>query len=100
MRDTPGGNGANIARGILLAAPVALRTSMRQFRTILTVVAVASVGVVAWDLATGVIYVTVLGIPFSSWEVAKPLRYASVCAALAICLRDRTESVLSWDVVS
>src|SRR4051812_14032382 len=70
---------------------------MRNLRTALNLLAAANLAVVAWDLATGGIYFTVFGIVVSSWEVAKPVGYAAVCAAASLWLGDRSAPVVSWD---
>jgi len=69
----------------------------KNLQRVLVICAAANLAVVAWDLATGGIYFRIFGIVFSSWEVAKPLRYAAVCATVAIWLRDRGAATTSWD---
>jgi Dolichyl-phosphate-mannose-protein mannosyltransferase len=71
----------------------------KRLQRILVICAVANLAVVAWDLATGGIYFRIFGIVFSSWEIAKPVRYAGVCAAVAIWLRDRGAATTSWDQI-
>ena len=71
----------------------------KNLQRALVICAAANLAVVAWDLATGGIYFRVFGLVFSSWEVAKPLRYAGVCAAVAIWLRDRGVATTSWDLI-
>jgi len=65
----------------------------------LLICAAANLAVAGWDLATGGIYIKVFGVVFSSWETSKPIRYAAVCAAVALWLRDRGAAATSWDLV-
>src|SRR5437899_3966965 len=71
----------------------------KNLQRVLMICAAGNLAVVAWDLATGGIYFRAFGIVFSSWEIAKPLRYAGVCAAVAIWLRDRGAATTSWDQI-
>jgi len=66
----------------------------------LLALAALNLAVVVWDIVTGGIYFTVFGVAFSSWEIAKPLRYAAGCAATAVWLRDRAAVRASWNTVS
>ena len=89
----------NGLRGISIASILWFRREpvSKHLQCILVFFAAANLAVVAWDLVTGGIYFRVFGIVFSSWEVAKPLRYAAVCATVAIWLRDRGAATTSWD---
>jgi hypothetical protein len=69
----------------------------KNIQRALALCAAANLAVVAWDLSTGGIYLRIFGVVFSSWEIAKPLRYAVVCATVAIWLRDRGSNNTSWD---
>lgn len=71
----------------------------KKLQRVLLICAAGNLAVVAWDLATGGIYFQIFGIVFSSWEVAKPLRYAAVCATVAVWLRDRGAATTSWDLI-
>jgi Dolichyl-phosphate-mannose-protein mannosyltransferase len=71
----------------------------KNLQRALVIVAAANLAVVAWDLAQGGIYFRIFGFVFSSWEVGKPLRYAGVCVAVAIWLRDRGAATTSWDQI-
>jgi dolichyl-phosphate-mannose-protein mannosyltransferase len=77
-----------------LQAPVS-----KKLQRALLFCAAANLAVVAWDLATGGIYIAVGRLVFSSWEIAKPVRYAVVCLAVAIWLRDRRAATTSWDLL-
>jgi len=63
----------------------------------LLALAALNLAVVVWDIVGGGIYFTVFGVVVSSWEVAKPLRYAAGCAATAVWLHDRAAVRASWD---
>lgn len=91
----------NIARGTVIApgARVPNETVAKKLQRALIVCAAVNVAVVAWDLATGGIYVTVFGFVFSSWEIAKPIRYAGACLAVAIWLRDRDSAPTTWECI-
>src|SRR5207302_10204914 len=87
--------------GIPLASSSVFRgkSVSKKLQRVLMICAAGNLAVVAWDLATGGIYFTIFGIVLSSWEVAKPLRYAAVCATVAIWLRDRGAATTSWDQI-
>jgi len=74
-------------------------TNITLQRTLLAFAAL-NLAVVAWDVVSGGIHFTVFGVVFSSWEIAKPLRYAAGCAATAVWLHDRAAARASWDTLS
>lgn len=71
----------------------------KRLQHLLLCCAAANLAVVVWDLATGGIYFDIHGFVFSSWEIAKPVRYAAVCTAVALWLHDRGAATTSWDLI-
>ena len=69
----------------------------KNLQRALWICAAANLAVVAWDLATGGIHFQFFGVVLSSWEIAKPLRYAAISATVAIWLRDRGAATTSWE---
>jgi hypothetical protein len=69
----------------------------KNLQRALWICAAANLAIVAWDLVTGGIYYRLFGVVFSSWEIAKPLRYAAVSVTVAIWLRERGAATTSWE---
>ncbi len=72
----------------------------RRLQTVLFIVAAGNLAVLLWDLATGGIYVKILGhVVFSSSDTRRPFGAAVICGAAALWLRDRSAAIPTWELI-
>ena len=73
---------------------------VRVIQRALFIVAAINAAVLIWDLITGGIYLKVLGVTISSWDIRRPALYAAISGGLALWIRDRTAPITSWDWIA
>jgi hypothetical protein len=76
--------------------------ALRIISSTLIAAAIVNFAIAAWDLATGGFHVRLFGVRFSSWELYKPLTYATAATVVGLWIHDRAAGAAetSWNGLS